>query len=76
MHLVSQKEQTIHLDNTNIHFAKGESIWTESSYKYNLNEFQQMVTLAGLRVSHVWTDPQDWFSVQYLIAGDQSNPTS
>jgi dimethylhistidine N-methyltransferase len=66
MHLVSQKEQTVHLGSAAIHFARGESIWTESSYKYNLDEFQEMAAAAGLRVERLWTDPREWFSVQYL----------
>lgn len=66
MHLVSMKEQEVHLDNTRIPFHKGESIWTESSYKFNLDEFEQMTARAGFRVKQVWTDRQNWFSVQYL----------
>jgi dimethylhistidine N-methyltransferase len=75
MHLVSQRQQTIHLGNAAIHFAKGESIWTESSYKYNLDEFQQMAATAGLRVERVWTDAREWFSVQYLVAADELTQT-
>lgn len=66
MHLVSMKEQEVHLDNVRIPFQKGESIWTESSYKFNLDEFEQMAARAGFRVKRVWTDRQNWFSVQYL----------
>ena len=67
MHLVSLKDQTMHLDNVTIPFASGESIWTESSYKFNLDEFGQMAAAAGFKVEHVWTDEQQWFSVQYLV---------
>jgi len=67
MHLVSLRDQTIHLDNVTIPFAKGESIWTESSYKFNLDEFEQMAAAAGFKVEHIWTDEQQWFSVQYLV---------
>jgi uncharacterized SAM-dependent methyltransferase len=67
MHLVSLKDQIVHLDNVAIPFAKGESIWTESSYKFSLDEFERMVDAAGLRVEHVWTDEQQWFSVQFLV---------
>lgn len=68
MHIVSLREQTVHLDDVTIPFAKGESIWTESSYKFNPDEFEQMAATAGLRVEHVWTDEQQWFSVQYLVS--------
>jgi dimethylhistidine N-methyltransferase len=68
MHLVSLGDQTVHLDNVTIHFAKGESIWTESSYKYTLEEFEQMAAAAGFKVERVWKDEQQWFSVQYLVS--------
>ncbi len=67
MHLVSLRDQTVHLDNVTIPFARGESIWTESSYKFNLDEFEQMAAAAGFRVERVWTDEQQWFSIQYLV---------
>jgi len=70
MHLVSQREQVVHLDNVTIRFAKGETIWTESSYKYNLDEFEQMAAAAGFKVERVWTDERQWFSIQYLVAGE------
>jgi dimethylhistidine N-methyltransferase len=67
MHLVSLRDQTVHLGNVSIHFTEGESIWTESSYKYSLTEFEKMAATAGFRVAKVWTDGQQWFSVQYLV---------
>jgi len=67
MHLISRKDQTVHLDDVTIPFVQGESIWTESSYKYNLTDFKQMAADAGFRVDRVWMDEQQWFSVQYLV---------
>jgi dimethylhistidine N-methyltransferase len=67
MHLISQRRQVVHIDGEPISFIKGESIWTESSYKYNLDEFEQMAAVAGFRVERVWVDERQWFSVQYLI---------
>ncbi len=67
MHLVSLRDQTVQLDNVTIPFTKGESIWTESSYKFNPDEFEQVSAAAGFKVEHVWTDEQQWFSVQYLV---------
>ena len=67
MHLVSTKEQVVHLDGRAIHFAEGESIWTESSYKYGLAEFERLAAGAGFRVKRVWTDKRRWFSVQFLL---------
>ena len=74
MHLVSLIDQTVHLENVTIPFAKGESIWTESSYKFNLDEFAQIAAAAGFKVGRVWTDEKQWFSVQYLV--NTEGPTS
>ncbi|MFH1646759.1 MAG: L-histidine N(alpha)-methyltransferase [Chloroflexota bacterium] len=66
MHLVSRKEQVVRLDSVSIPFARGESIWTESSYKYDLEGFGKLAAAAGFSVDKVWTDERWWFSVQYL----------
>lgn len=66
MHLVSKEDQTVQLDGRAIHFNAGECIWTESSYKYSLDEFAQLAERAGLHVHTVWTDDRQLFSVQYL----------
>jgi dimethylhistidine N-methyltransferase len=69
MHLVSLKEQVVHVGRTRIRFDRGESIWTEGSYKYNVHEFAQLAAAAGWRVEQVWTDDRILFSVQYLEVG-------
>lgn len=66
MHLVSLVNQTVHVGEAAFSFAIGESIWTESSYKYHLDEFADMAGAVGFAVAQVWTDPQGLFSVQYL----------
>ena len=68
MHLISQKNQAVQVDGETISFTRGESIWTESSYKYDLDEFEQIAAVAGFRVERVWVDEREWFSVQYLTA--------
>jgi dimethylhistidine N-methyltransferase len=65
MHLISLKNQYVHLDGSRIFFRKGESILTEYSYKYALEEFEEMVS-PSYRVEQVWTDRENKFSVQYL----------
>ena len=72
MHLVSLRDQTVRLDNATIPFAKGESIWTENSYKFSLDEFEQLAAAAGFKVEQVWTDAQQWFSVQYLVNAEEA----
>ena len=66
MHLVSLTNQTVRIGEVEIAFKLGESIWTESSYKYTLEEFARLARAAGFIVEGVWTDPQQLFSVQYL----------
>jgi dimethylhistidine N-methyltransferase len=66
MHLVSLKNQTVRIGDIDISFKLGESIWTESSYKYTLEEFAQLARSAGFTVERVWTDARQLFSVQYL----------
>ncbi len=72
MHLVSLREQTVHLNNISIPFARGESVWTESSYKFNFDEFAEMAAAAGFKVGQVWTDEKQWFSVQYLVNAEEA----
>jgi dimethylhistidine N-methyltransferase len=67
MHLISQKNQVIHLNGEVISFVKGESIWTESSYKFSLDEFEQLARSANFKVERTWTDNRKWFSVQFLV---------
>jgi len=67
MHLVSLSEQVVRLGRASIHFDRGESIWTEASYKYTLSDFAQLAARAGWRVAQVWTDDRTLFSVQYLV---------
>jgi dimethylhistidine N-methyltransferase len=66
MHLVSLIEQRVKVRDVTIHFARGESIWTEASYKYNPPEFAALAAAAGWRVEQFWTDDRGLFSVQYL----------
>ncbi len=65
MHLISCKNQYAHIDNTEFFFRMGESILTEYSYKYTLEEFERLVSNL-FKVDHVWTDEERKFSVQYL----------
>jgi dimethylhistidine N-methyltransferase len=67
MHLVSRRAQEVHVGGTAIRFAEGETICTEYSYKYDLDEFRAQAAAAGLDVARVWTDERRYFAVQYLI---------
>jgi dimethylhistidine N-methyltransferase len=65
MHLKSCENQYVHIDNIEFFFKSGESVLTEYSYKYTLEEFEQLVSNL-FKVEHVWTDDECKFSVQYL----------
>lgn len=66
MHLVSGSDQKVHLSGEVIHFEEGETIHTENSYKYSLQEFEELVS-EWFKVEKVWTDEDDLFSMQYLV---------
>ncbi|MFC1846372.1 L-histidine N(alpha)-methyltransferase [Chloroflexota bacterium] len=68
MHLVSLRDQTVNLNNDSFNFSRFESIWTESSYKFTLDEFQQIAADAGFKLVKTWTDEKQWFSIQYLVS--------
>lgn len=65
MHLVSKAAQTVTLAGHAFRFEPGEAIITEYSYKYDLNDFADMVVQAGFSAEKVWTDPKQWFSIHY-----------
>jgi dimethylhistidine N-methyltransferase len=68
MHLVSLGEQTVRIAGERISFENGETIWTESSYKYDRTRLESLVTSAGFRIVRFWSDAAEQFSVAYLGA--------
>jgi len=66
MHLISQADQTVTAAGSRFFFREGESIFTESSYKYTLEGFGALAAASGWTVERVWTDERRMFSVQYL----------
>lgn len=66
MHLVSLEKHSVVLDDEVIGFEKGESIHTESSYKYSPNEFQALAGEAGWQTDKLWLAKSEMFSVFLL----------
>ena len=64
MHLVADGPQTIAIGDDRFAFADGDSVWTESSYKYTPDGLARLAAAAGLRRTERWTDAQDWFAVE------------
>ncbi len=68
-YLVSKVRQQVTLFGRNVTFEAGESIHTENSHKYDLEEFDALVRKAGWSTVNVWNDEDHLFSVHELIAG-------
>jgi len=67
MHLVSNKKQNVQIENYSFSFEEDETILTEYSYKYSLEDFKQIAS--GIyEVEKVWIDEKRLFSVQFLRA--------
>lgn len=66
MHLVSLAKQSVRVGGEIFRFDQGETIHTECSYKYTVDEFTELACAAGFEQVSVWTDPNQYFSVQYL----------
>jgi uncharacterized SAM-dependent methyltransferase len=70
MHLVSEREQTVYLAaaDVRVHFAAGESIWTESSYKYSADRLQRLGMAHGFTVTKQWIDNEAKFALTLFEA--------
>lgn len=69
MHLVSLREQEVDLGaGASVQFAEGESIHTESCYKFTLDGFIQLAESAGYAPTDLWLDEQRLFAVMLLRA--------
>lgn len=66
MHLVSRTDQEVCLPGHTFAFAEGESIHTENSYKYSVEEFRDLAARAGFTTDTVWTDDDNLFSLHLL----------
>jgi L-histidine N-alpha-methyltransferase len=65
MHLRSDIRQRVIVRDANLAVVMepGETIWTESSYKYRPAEIDSMLGRAGFRVRVQWIDPVDRFAL-------------
>ncbi len=70
MHLVSRRGQEVSIPGAGcrISFRGGETIWTESSYKYDADEIIAMSEAAGFREENQWVDEEWPFAESLLIA--------
>lgn len=68
MHLVCQEAHALDGDGFAIHFSAGETIHTESSYKYTNEDFAALAESAGFSSVRSFCDDDNLFSVHYLRA--------
>jgi L-histidine N-alpha-methyltransferase len=69
MHLRSRVDQTVFIAETDlsVSFQAGETVWTESSHKFQLQELDAMAEQTGFRVEGQWID-RDWPFAENLWA--------
>jgi dimethylhistidine N-methyltransferase len=70
MHLRSRIDQVVRIPASDavIEFRRDETIWTESSHKYTLDEVPGTAAASGFRCTQQWVDEQWPFSENLLIA--------
>ena len=66
MHLISEIDQFVRLDEQKFHFRRSEKIITEFSYKYAPEEFAALAGKAGFEFVQMWTDDARLFGVFYF----------
>ncbi|MEZ5844699.1 MAG: L-histidine N(alpha)-methyltransferase [Hyphomicrobiaceae bacterium] len=67
MHLVSLRDQTVGVLGHAFRFRAGETIHTENSHKYTIDDFSVLARRAGWRHARVWTDADRLFSLHELV---------
>lgn len=68
MHLMSTRQQVVHVDGMPFAFAQGETLHTENSYKFTIDGLHQLAQRAGFTPGQVWTDPDNKFCLLWLDA--------
>jgi L-histidine Nalpha-methyltransferase len=68
MHLESQKNQSVSINNRIFQFMEKETIHTENCYKFTETDFKALANKAGLSPVKVWNDSRKYFAVMLLRA--------
>jgi len=66
MYLISEGNQTVHLQDRQFHFQPGEKIVTEYSYKHTPEGFAALARKAGFEFERIWTDDARLFGIFYF----------
>jgi len=62
----SLRDQMVTVAGRRFHFAEGERIHTEYSYKYDEAEIAELARRGGFSIASLWTDPARLFAVAFL----------
>lgn len=70
MHLLSRGNQTVKVSGINleVEFEAGESIHTENSYKYSVDDLRHLATATGFDLDRSWFDGNSRFSLNMFSA--------
>ena len=66
MYLISQADQSVHIEDRQFHFQTGKRILTEYSYKHTPEGFAALARQAGFEFEKMWTDEARLFGVFYF----------
>ena len=66
MHLESAREQDVTIGGRRFHFAAGETIHTENSHKYRVDDFISIAADAGWSMTESWVSNDPGFAVLFL----------
>jgi L-histidine N-alpha-methyltransferase len=64
MHLEAREAQSAAVAGRTFRFAEGETIHTESAYKWEPRAFDALAAIGGWRAEGAWSDDRAWFSVR------------
>lgn len=75
MHLRARKDLNIDIlaYNRSINFRKGETIHSENSYKFSLDQLEEMGNYGGLNIENVYSDSKGWFNLVYYVKASEDN---
>ena len=68
MHLKSLEDQVVSVAGGRFAFAAGETLHTESAYKWDSSAFDALARAAGWRPQRTWMDERGWFAVKLFRA--------
>lgn len=69
MHLTAKSNLQVKIkcNNEIIHLKKGETIHTENSFKYTIDQLKIFENYGDLKIKNMYSDTKDWFSLVHYI---------